>query len=86
MEKDPARAATYLERNQGLIAIAPVLNSQLEQLNDLRRVRTLVEQGTDEMLGIDGKERRSLIDELRCYDNEVVSNVRQLEKQLREMQ
>ena len=86
MEKDPARAATYLERNQGLIAMAPVLNSQLERLNDLRRVRTLVEQGTDEMLGIDGKERRSLIDELRGYENEVVSNVRQLEKQLRDMQ
>lgn len=86
LDKDPARAEKFFERNQGLIGIAPALNSKLEQLNDLRRMRTLLEQGNEEMLGVDSAERRKLIDELRSYENEVTSDIRLFEKAVRDAQ
>jgi len=36
------------------------------------------------MLGMDGKERRELIDEIRESENEMLSYTRELEKMLRE--
>ena len=79
-ERDPAKAAQYLERNEGLIAVAPILNSKLEQLSTVRRMRLMIEQGSEEQLGIDGAERRRLLDELKVYDNEITADVRGIEK------
>lgn len=84
--KDPTKAEKFMEENQGLIAVAPKLNSTLEQLSTLRRMRLMVEQGTEEQLGVDSAERRRMLDELKGYENEVTSEIRMIEKTVREMQ
>jgi hypothetical protein len=84
--KDPTKAEKFLEENQGLIAVAPKLNSTLEQLSTLRRMRLMIEQGTEEQLGVDSAERRRMLDELKGYENDVTSDIRMLEKELRGMQ
>lgn len=84
--KDPTKAEKFMEENQGLIAVAPKLNSTLEQLSTLRRMRLMVEQGTEEQLGVDSAERRRMLDELKGYENEVTSEIRMIEKAVREVQ
>lgn len=84
--KDPTKAEKFMEQNQGLIAVAPKLNSTLEQLSTLRRMRLMVEQGSEEQLGVDSAERRRMLDELKGYENEVTSEIRMIEKTVREMQ
>lgn len=84
LERDPEKADAYMEKHGDMIALAPVVNASLQDLSNVRRVRNLLEQGSDEMVGIDGKERRELIDELRGYENESLKYVRQLEKQVRD--
>lgn len=86
MKNDPEKAAQYLERNQALISVAPLLNSSLEELSNLRRLRTMVEQGSDEMVAMTGEERRKFIDEIRQNENEALSYVRELKKQINDMQ
>jgi hypothetical protein len=86
LEKDPAKAEKYLEKNEALINAAPVLNSSLEELSNLRRLRLMVEQGTDEELGMDGAERRKFIDEIRQNENESLRYVRELKKQINDAQ
>jgi hypothetical protein len=73
-----------LEANEALISAAPIINNTLRDLSQMRALRTMVEQGTDEMLGMTSKERRELIDEIRGSENELVSYTRELEKMLRE--
>jgi hypothetical protein len=85
MKRDPEKAMDFFEKNSELIAAAPIINNSLKELTNLRRMRTLLEQGNEEMLGVDSKERREMIDEIREYENESVAYVRQLEKQLRDM-
>lgn len=85
MKRDPDKAMDFFEKNSELIAAAPIINNSLKELTNLRRMRTLLEQGNEEMLGVDSKERREMIDEIREYENESVAYVRQLEKQLRDM-
>lgn len=85
LKRDPVKAEKFLEKNESLIAMAPLVNKSLEELSNMRRLRTAIEQGTDEQIGIDSKERRKMIDELRGYENDSVSYVRELEKQMREM-
>lgn len=85
LEKDPAKAEKYLEKNEALISVAPILNSSLQELSELRRLRLMVEQGTDEALGMDGAERRKFIDEIRKNENEALSYVRELKKQVNDM-
>jgi len=84
LTKDPAKAEKYLEKNQALIAAAPLINDTLRDLSQMRALRTMVEQGTDEMLGMTSAERRELIDEIRESENEMLSYTRELEKSLRE--
>lgn len=84
--KDPVKAEKFLEANQGLIAIAPKLNSTLEQLSTIRRMRLMIEQGSEEQLGVGSAERRAMLDELKGYDNDVTADIRMLEKELRNMQ
>ena len=84
LKTDPAKAEKYLEKNQALIASAPLINATLRDLSQMRALRTMVEQGSEEMLGMDGKERRELIDEIRESENEMLSYTRELEKMLRE--
>ena len=86
LKYDPAKAEQFLEKNQTLIAMAPVVNKSLKELSEMRSVRMLFEQGTEEQLGVDSAERRRLIDELRGYENDSVSFVRELEKQMRDME
>jgi hypothetical protein len=82
LEKDPEKAQTYLEKNEALISIAPTINNTLQQLSTLRRLRTMYEQGTEEMLGMSSAERRKSIDEIREAENETLSFVRELNKSL----
>ena len=82
LEKDPEKAQAYLEKNEALIGIAPTINNTLQQLSTLRRLRTMYEQGTDEMLGMSSAERRKSIDEIREAENETISFVRELNKSL----
>jgi hypothetical protein len=82
LERDPVKADKFLTENQGLIESAPLINGSLQELSELRRLRTAIEQGTEDMLKIDTKERRRMIDELRQYENETVSYVRELEAEI----
>ena len=84
LKTDPTKAEKYLEKNQSLIAAAPLINATLRDLSQMRALRTMVEQGTEEMLGMTGAERRELIDEIRESENEMLSYTRELEKSLRE--
>ena len=86
LEKDPAKAEKYYERNASLISVAPVLNASLEELSNLRRLRMAAEQGSDEMVGMTGEERRKFIDEVRQNENETLTYVRELKKQLADME
>lgn len=83
LKTDPAKAEKFLEANEALISAAPLINDTLRDLSQLRALRTMVEQGTEEMLGMSSKERRELIDEIRGSENELVSYTRELEKSLR---
>jgi hypothetical protein len=83
--KDPEKAAAYGEKNAALLGAAPTVNSYLSQLNDLGRMRRLLEQGTEEALGMTGTERRKEIDEIRRAENELVSFVREMEADLRKL-
>ncbi len=82
-DKNPETAEAYGEKNANLLGAAPTINQYLKQLNDLGRVRRLLEQGTEEMLGMTGEERRKEIDEIRRAENETVSFVREMETELR---
>ena len=84
LKTDPAKAEKFLEANEALISAAPIINNTLRDLSQMRALRTMVEQGTDEMLGMTSKERRELIDEIRGSENELVSYTRELDKMLRE--
>jgi hypothetical protein len=84
LKTDPAKAEKFLEANEALISAAPLINDTLRDLSKMRALRTMVEQGTEEMLGMSGKERRELIDEIRTSENELVSYTREFEKMLRE--
>ena len=84
LKTDPVKAEKFLEANEALISAAPLINDTLRDLSQLRALRTMVEQGTEEMLGMNSKERRELIDEIRGSENELVSYTRELEKMLRE--
>jgi hypothetical protein len=85
LKYNPEKAQKFLEENQSLIAMAPLINKSLKDLSETRSVRMVLEQGTDAQLGIDSAERRRLIDELRGYENDSLSYVRGIEKQMREM-
>jgi len=78
--RDPEKAQTYLEKNEALISIAPIISNSLEQLSATRKYRTMYEQGTEEMLGMTGAERREAIDEMRKLENEMLSYIRELRK------
>lgn len=86
LKHDPEKALKFYEDNASLIAIAPQVNKSLKELSDLRRLRTAIERGTDDELGVDGKERRNMIDELRGYENESVSYVRELQKLVQDLE
>jgi len=85
LKYNPEKAQKFLEENQSLIAMAPLINKSLKDLSETRSVRMFVEQGTEAQLGIDSAERRRLIDELRGYENDSLSYVRGIEKQMRDM-
>jgi hypothetical protein len=82
LERNPEKAQKYLEDNEALITIAPIINKSLEQLSATRQYRTMYEQGTEEMLGMTGTERREAIDEMRKLENEMLSYVRGLRKSI----
>jgi len=84
LKTDPVKAEKFLEANEALISAAPLINKTLRDLSQMRALRTMVEQGTEEMLGMTSEERRELIDEIRGSENELVSYTRELEKALRE--
>ena len=84
LKTDPVKAEKYLEKNQALIAAAPLINATLRDLSQMRALRTMVEQGSEEMLGMSSAERRELIDEIRGSENDMLSYTRELEKALRE--
>lgn len=85
MKTDPEKAVQYLEKNEALISVAPMLNASLEELSNLRRLRLMVEQGSDEMVGMTGEERRKFIDEVRQAENDTLGYVRELKKQVNDM-
>lgn len=82
LKTDPAKAEKYLEANEALISAAPIINDTLRDLSQLRALRTMVEQGAEDMLGMTSKERRELIDEIRGSENELVSYTREFEAAL----
>lgn len=84
LKTDPEKAQKFLESKEALIAAAPLINATLRDLSQMRALRTMVEQGSEEMLGMSSAERRELIDEIRESENEMLSYTRELEKMLRE--
>jgi hypothetical protein len=85
MKTAPEKAVQYLEKNEALISVAPMLNASLEELSNLRRLRMMAEQGSDEMVGMTGEERRKFIDEVRQAENETLGYVRALKKQVNDL-
>jgi hypothetical protein len=83
---NPEKAEAYMEKNAALLQAAPLLNDTLEELADFRKMRTMYETSSDEMLGMTGKERREAIDEIKGYELQVVAQVRQIEKMIRDNQ
>lgn len=85
-EKDPARAMEFYKENVGLLEIADAVNDAFKDLNDVRRMRVFIQDASDDVLGMDGKRRREMIDELRAYENQSVAHVRMLEKMAADIQ
>jgi hypothetical protein len=85
-DTNPEKAEAYMEKNAALLQAAPLLNDILEELADFRKMRTMYETSSDEMLGMTGKERREAIDEIKDYELQVVAQVRQIEKMIRDNQ
>lgn len=83
---DPEKAQQYLEKNATLIGAAATVNRQLRDLSKLRKERVMYERGSDEMLGMNGAERREAIDEIRKLENESLSYIREFDKSLRDEQ
>jgi len=83
-ETNPEKAGEYMEKNAALLQAAPMINDTLRQLSEFRRMRTMYANASDEMLGMTGKERREAIEELEGYELQVVAQVRQLEKMIRD--
>jgi hypothetical protein len=83
---NPEKAEAYMEKNAALLQAAPLLNDTLEELADFRKMRTMYETSSNEMLGMTGKERREAIDEIKGYELQVVAQVRQIEKMIRDNQ
>jgi hypothetical protein len=83
-EVDLDKAEAYMEKNAALLQAAPIINDILKELSEFRQMRTMYENSSDEMLGMTGKQRREAIDELEKYELQAVSQVRQLEKMIRD--
>lgn len=83
-ETNPEKAGEYMEKNAALLQAAPMVNDTLRQLSEFRKMRGMYTNASDEMLGMTGKERREAIDELETYELQVVAQVRQLEKMIRD--
>ena len=84
-ETSPDKALAYYEKNVNLIAVAPILNSSLQQLSKSRKLRQQLETSTDEQLGMTGKERREAIDSVLKQENDSLKYVRMLDKQVRDL-
>ena len=82
-QTNPEKAQEFLEKRASLIGVAPVLNSTLEQLTNMRRMRNFLEQGSEEDLGVSSAERRKMIDELKGYENDSTRYIRELEAEIR---
>ena len=84
-ETSPDKAVAYYEKNANLIAVAPILNSSLQQLSKSRKLRQQLETLTDEQLGMTSKERREAIDSVLKQENDSLKYVRMLDKQVRDL-
>jgi hypothetical protein len=84
MQRDPEKAAAYAEKHEAELAVAPTVNSALGELNNLRRLRSMIEQGSEDMLDMTSEERRQIIDDIRQAENDSVKFVRSLEAAMRE--
>ena len=85
-ESNPEKAEAYMEKNAALLQAAPLVNDTLKELADFRKMRTMYETASNEMLGMTGKERREAIDEIKGYELQAVAQVRQIEKMIRDNQ
>lgn len=85
-EKDPARAGEFFNNNAGLLMMSTDVNNAFKELNDIRKMRVFIQDASDDILGMSGKERRAMIDELRQYENDAVAHVRMLDKMAADIQ
>jgi len=85
-ETNPEKAEAYLQKNAALLQAAPIVNDTLRELSEIRQMRNIYSNASNEMLGMTGKERRDAIDELESYEMQTVAHVRQLEKMIRDSQ
>jgi hypothetical protein len=83
-ETNPEKAEAYMEKNAALLQAAPLINDILEELAEFRKMRTMYESASNEMLGMTSKQRRDAIDELKKYELQAVSQGRQIEKMIRD--
>jgi hypothetical protein len=81
---DPAKADAYYEKHAAYIDAAPDLNNLMRERTQLRQERDFYTKGSDELVGMNGAQRRVAIDEIRKYENEVVKNIRSIERMVRE--
>jgi hypothetical protein len=84
-QNSPEKALDYLEKNEALITVAPILNSSLQQLSKTRKLRQQLETMSDEQLGMTSKERRQEIDRIIKDENDSLKYVRYLDKQVRDL-
>jgi hypothetical protein len=84
-ETSPEKALDYMEKNEALLAVAPILNSSLKQLSTTRKLRLQLETMSNEQLGMTGKERREAITDIVKQENESLDYIRALDKQVRDL-
>jgi hypothetical protein len=84
-ETSPEKALDYMEKNEALLAVAPILNSSLKQLSTTRKLRLQLETMSNEQLGMTGKERREAITDIIKQENESLDYIRALDKQVRDL-
>ena len=84
-ETSPEKALDYMEKNEALLAVAPILNSSLKQLSTTRKLRLQLETMSNEQLGMTGAERREAITDIIKQENESLDYIRALDKQVRDL-
>ena len=78
LKEDPDRQARFLLKNEHLIAVAPIINDKVQALRRVREMKSLYESPN---VAMTGAQRREAIEELRQFENALLSDIREIRAQ-----